>query len=146
MSEAKVSQEGSTFNHVGRDQYNYYGSNGDCQRSDETANCRQHNFTPSAMPFIISHFLALFELNNYVQTIYRDSSVLTWETTYTGPPHSGHWLAIARSKHNKICMDTDVDRRCQTVQSVEFGRGAGKTKAVAKQLAAREALLAHRGS
>jgi hypothetical protein len=101
MSEEKVSQEGSTFNQVGRDQYNYYYGPG-CQRNDEKANCRRHNFTPSVMPLITSHFLVLLELNNYLQKMYRGSPVLAWETTYTGPLHDGQWLAIASSKHNKI--------------------------------------------
>jgi len=48
---------------------------------------------------------------------------LTWEDCPSGPRHKQTWLAIVY------------------VNEVEYGRGCGSTKAAARNMAAREALL-----
>jgi len=65
------------------------------------------------------------QLNNYMQHIYRNQSVLCWQTQQTGTEHQ--WEATA------------------LINGVEYGRATASLLDDAKEGAARQALAALRG-
>ncbi|EGO05251.1 hypothetical protein SERLA73DRAFT_129097 [Serpula lacrymans var. lacrymans S7.3] len=67
------------------------------------------------------------ELNNVLQQRDGSTSALTWEAFSTGPLHDPTWTYIAY------------------IKGVEYGRGQGRGKDIAKELAAQRALIALRG-
>jgi len=72
-----------------------------------------------------NHRLAL---NNYLQHIYKDQTILYWQTQQLGPEHQGLWEVIVFIDH------------------VEYGRATASSVGHAKEVAAHRALAALRGA
>jgi hypothetical protein len=75
---------------------------------------------------------------------------LSWDISHRGPLHAPTWVAIAKSEHiiNAVCSFIVSSHSIYLVDDLEYGRGEGKSKHVAMEIAAQQAhvaLLEHEG-
>jgi len=88
------------------------------------------------------------QLNNFLQSHYGNTNMLTWEFEYVGPDNDCMWRAIAFSNEFLVSFSsfqTDFTVR-KIVNGVEYGRGEkNKQKGPSAEAAARQTLIALRG-
>lgn len=87
------------------------------------------------------------QLNNYVQTMFRNQTTLTWTVQQTGEENQQHespWEAIAFSAFSlprQFSILNDFD----PVNHIQYGIGSAPNRDAAKEEAARQALINLRG-
>jgi hypothetical protein len=86
------------------------------------------------------------QLNNYLYRVFRNYTTLSWDNEQMGLEHNSHWRAIA---HSMFFFNVPIFRILKDffgiVNHEEYGRGTAAKLDDAKEEAARQALVKHRG-
>jgi hypothetical protein len=86
-------------------------------------------------------------LNNWVQGRYGTTKYLSWEPIHVGSQDNGEWTMIICCEYSMSSALFQIEFYLRhIVNGIEQGRGTGRTKASAAELAAYQALVALGGN